>query len=324
MLMGMHGVALGENDDFIPHYITASNALLARRALRWLLPCTHIRLLELIFLARDERDIGFTLLRHPHEQVRSMLGYRIMLTLSYPDSVISGGLPSALGLTSAEFMHRADASDPGLFRAILNHEAAHHCPLGFSPWLCLPGRPKTCEEMLNSIASHGIHCATASTMASMVRSLTGIGDPDSPPVHLNRTNDIHPSGFDLRIEDEVITPFVEESSMELFRRLQEAGALEVWGEPASTADDYWRCIDRALKGQAASSGFCRPPGEDIDPMPPSASFARFKLFDDLSQKAQERDRLLGSRIWRATAPYRRFRHWLLRFWRRRGNSKQSC
>jgi hypothetical protein len=179
--------------------------------------------------------------------------------------------------------------------------------------------------MLNSIASHHIHCAKAATMTGMVHSLTGLVDRLSKPVHINRTDDQNKSDLPLHIDEAVISPFVEESSVELFQRLQEAGALEVWGEPASSVDDYWRCIDRALKVLAKNASTLHPLGKDTSPPPPS--LARLRLLQEQGQRAatleqafnhqrQERDRLLSSRIWRATAPYRRLRRRLAHLRRR--------
>ncbi len=319
-LMGVDAGTLDEPDDLIAKYIESTNAFLARETIRWLLPITHIQLLEAILLAREYRDVLFCLLRHPREQARSMLRYRIMLALHYPDSPTSSGLPSALGVTSADFLRLATASDPGLFRAILEFESEQHCPLGFSPWLCLPGQAKSCEGMLASIVAHRIHCATAPTMASMAQCLTGLGGSAAAQIHLNRTDDLIASGVNLHIGDNVITPFVEDSSMELFHRLQESGVFDVWAEPTPTSDEYWRRIDQALKVTAASArpGCFQQFGTNADPVPPSPSLARLKLFQDLTKKAQERDGLVHSRIWRATAPYRRFRDWLTRLLWRKG------
>jgi hypothetical protein len=145
-------------------------------------------------------------------------------------------------------------------------------------------------------------------------------------VHHNRTDDLNPSGLRLHTEEDVIAPFVEESSVELFHRLQEAGALEVCGEPGPAAEeDYLRCIDRALKAQAACSDAPSPLRKEADPLPLPPSFARLRLFKDLTDKSvslgrleEERNEFLGSRIWRCTAPYRRFRHRLARLRRRLG------
>jgi hypothetical protein len=175
--------------------------------------------------------------------------------------------------------------------------------------------------MLATIANHGIHCATAATMTSMVHSLSGLVDPSSAPVHRNRTDDLHHSGLRLHIKDDLITPFLEESSVELYHRLQEAGALEVWGEPSASADDYWRCIDRAVRSQAKNSAAFSPMGKNTAPPPPS--LARLRLLQEqchraatvekaLESERHERDGLLRSRSWRATAPSRRFRHVLAR------------
>lgn len=328
ILPRLMGEELGEDQSpasLMTHYLKSKDRLMSTGRLQWLLPVTHIRLLEAVSLLRDRRDACCTLLRHPRAQVLSMLRFRIMQTVHTTNFIGIPPIHQFLGITHAEFTRRSVASDPELFRAILRRESVQD--LGFSPWLCLPGQANSCEQMLVSIATHGIHCAKAAMMACMARSLTGLAlDTSSASVHHNRTDDLNPSGLRLHIEEDVIAPFVEESSIELFHRLQEAGALEAWGEPGpAAADDYWRCIDRALKAQGASSDAPQPLRKQTDPLPQPPSLARLRLLKDftekttaLEQRQRELNELLGNRIWRAIAAYRRFRHRLARLRRRLG------
>lgn len=306
-------------------YLQTAKGLLRSGKLRWILPVQHLRLAEIISMARDDRDVCFTLLRDPWEQVKSMLRYRIYQTLIPPGAENHLPMHQLIGISHSEFVQGARSSDPNLFRSILRIESEQYRHLGFSPWLCLPGQQNTCAQMLASIATHCIHCATAPTMASMVQSLTGLTCLSSTPVHNNRADDLNHSGLRLHIDDAVITPYVEESAVELFRRLQEAGALEVWDEPSTAAEEYWRCIDRALKAQARSSSAHHPLAKATTPLPSSPAIARLHLLQELTAKAEllgevrrERDDLLRSRSWRATAPYRRFRRLLARLRRRLG------
>ena len=334
IIPGLMGEGLGDDKSpasIIANYLKSKDRLMSTGRLQWLLPVGHIRLLEAISLSRDRRDVCFTLLRHPQAQVLSMLRFRIMETVHTTNFAETPPLHQFLGITHAEFTGRSVASDPELFRAILRLESVQERHLGLTPWFCLPGQANSCEQMLASIATHGIHCTRAATMAGMARSLTGLElDTSSASMRHNRTDDLNPSGLRLHIEEDVIAPFVEESSVELFHRLQEAGALEVWGDPGPAAvDDYWRCIDRALKAQAASSDAPRPLRKETDPLPLPPSLARLRLLQDLTDKSvalgqreRERDEILGSHIWRGTAPYRRFRHRLARL-RRRLSRRES-
>ena len=324
-LMGQEPVEDQAPAQLLSQYFSLKDRLLAQGKLRWLLPVTHIRLAEAIGHTRDHRDVRFTLLRHPREQVVSMLRFRIMHTLHKPDCIIHRAIHQILGMTRDAFLSRAQASDPELFRMILRLDTEVARNLGFSSWLCLPGQPHTSEQMLASIATHGIHCATAATMTRMVHRLTGLTDPSAPSLHRNRTDDLNHSGLRLHIDDSVITPFVEESSVELFARLQEADALAVWADPTSSTNDYWRCIDRAVKVQAKNASAFRPLGKDAVPLSPS--LARLRLLQEQCQRAvtleqalidqrRQRDMVVRSRIWRATAPYRRLRHRLAQLRRR--------
>jgi hypothetical protein len=80
-----------------------------------------------------------------------------------------------------------------------------------------------------------------------------------------------------------------------------------------------------VKVQAKNASAFRPLGKDAVPLSPS--LARLRLLQEQCQRAvtleqalidqrRQRDMVVRSRIWRATAPYRRLRHRLAQLRRR--------